>query len=146
MKLATKDSDAFKKRPQSHKGFREVLAKAPGSPKRQSGPAMNRSARPNRTGTRRGRDSHLAARATRAVLTMYLLMHKPVSGRANITYFSKGKSRIKTGGFQTIPANTLVPYLESPVTYYAAQTDSRDEFESLCNKPERSFLVNFHSK
>ena len=40
----------------------------------------------------------------------------------------------------------LVPYLESPVTYYAAQTDSRDEFESLCNKPERSFLVNFHSK
>ena len=45
-----------------------------------------------------------------------------------------------------IRIGALVPYLESPVTYYAAQTDSRDEFESLCNKPERSFLVNFHSK
>ena len=48
--------------------------------------------------------------------------------------------------FTAIVEHHLVPYLESPVTYYAAQTDSRDEFESLCNKPERSFLVNFHSK
>ena len=40
----------------------------------------------------------------------------------------------------------LVLYLGSSVTYYAARLISRDELESLCNRSDSSFRVNFHSK
>jgi hypothetical protein len=78
------------------------------------------------------------------IRTSSLVVHKPAPYQSTLPRYQSPVLRNARPPLRGPTA--LVPYLGSSVTYYAARVISRDGFESLCNKSDKSFRVNFHSK